>query len=166
MIQRPEFRISTEMTELRMHIKPGSIVILSSGTNSSLPLLRYSPNNQDALSSLIDFVHLAQRHSMYLFVAMQIIHILYVVVGVSSLAVFQNHPGTGFRVWHPRPSWLWKALKNLDLLNAFEPYEVDLVHTAMEKKKRDKTLSFAGLHLICCDTMINIYIYTQLSYHI
>ena len=101
MIQRPEFRISTEMTELRMHIKPGSIVILSSGTNSSLPLLRYSPNNQDALSSLIDFVHLAQRHSMYLFVAMQIIHILYVVVGVSSLAVFQNHPGTGFRVWHP-----------------------------------------------------------------
>ena len=29
MIQRPEFRISTETTELGMHIKPGSFVILS-----------------------------------------------------------------------------------------------------------------------------------------
>lgn len=65
-IQRPEFRISTETTELGMHIKSGSFVIISSGTNSAFPLLRYSPNNQNVLSSLIDFVrfHLAQRHSM------------------------------------------------------------------------------------------------------
>ena len=66
MLPRPEFRISIEMIELGMHIKPGSFVIISSGTNSAFPLLRYSPNNQNVLSRLIDFVrfHLAQRHSM------------------------------------------------------------------------------------------------------
>jgi hypothetical protein len=74
--------------------------------------------------------------NMYLFVAMQMIHILSVVVGVSTLGGVSKPPWCRISriLLFARPSWLWKAWICSMPSNPWSMNEVDLAHhTATDK---------------------------------